>query len=137
MKSHRGKIVNMSSVKPTSDRRERKKQQTKKGLVDAAFELFMDKGYDNTTIDDIVAKADMAKVTFYYYFRSKEEIILEMKRLTANQTIGRAQSQLEENLSTAEILDTLLTDLTNWTEHNSRLLEVFAKQRFATKGGVL
>jgi AcrR family transcriptional regulator len=60
-------------------RRERKREQTKQGLLNAAIELFIAKGYDETTIDDIVAAADVAKVTFYYYFKSKEELILEIK----------------------------------------------------------
>jgi AcrR family transcriptional regulator len=137
MKSHRGTIVNMDTTKPSSGRRERKRELTKQGLVEAAFNLFQTRSYDDTTVDDIVAAADMAKVTFYYHFRSKEELILEMKRHTATETMGRAQAQLDENHSVAEILDTLMTDLTNWTEKNWRILEVFAAQRFGTaKGGV-
>lgn len=60
-------------------RRERK-EQTKQGLISSAIDLFIAKGYDETTIDDIVANADVAKVTFYYYFKSKEEIALEIKK---------------------------------------------------------
>lgn len=131
MKSHRGKIVNVSTTKSNLSRRERKREQTKLGLINAAFDLFVKNGYDQTTIDEIVAEADMAKVTFYYYFRSKEEIILEIKRHTAAETLGRARKQLEEKRSASEILDTLMTDLSAWTEKNWRILEVFAAQRFA------
>jgi AcrR family transcriptional regulator len=120
----------MIETKPAPGRRERKREQTKQVLVQAAFNLFIKKGYDETTIDDIVDAADMAKVTFYYYFHSKEEIILEMKRHTAAETLGRAKSQLEEDQPSAKVLDTFVCDLTAWTEENWRILEVFAAQRF-------
>lgn len=135
MKSYRGKIVNMSTQKITSGRRERKREQTKQGLLQAAFTLFLEKGYDETTIDDIVAAADMAKVTFYYYFRSKEEIIHEMKRATADETLARARVQLNDGRPAMEILDTLISDMCDWSEKNWRIIEVFAAQRFSPLKG--
>jgi AcrR family transcriptional regulator len=44
-------------------------------LVDAAEELFSDKGYEVTAVSDIVSKVGVAQGTFYYYFRSKDEIL--------------------------------------------------------------
>jgi AcrR family transcriptional regulator len=46
-------------------------------IVKAAVDLFRDKGYDNTNIDDIVAYAGIGKSTFYQYFKSKEELFYE------------------------------------------------------------
>lgn len=46
-------------------------------IVKAAVDLFRDKGYETTTIDDIVSCAGIAKGTFYQYFRSKEELFYE------------------------------------------------------------
>jgi AcrR family transcriptional regulator/predicted transcriptional regulator len=46
-------------------------------IVKAAVNLFRDKGYDNTNIDDIVAYAGIGKSTFYQYFKSKEELFYE------------------------------------------------------------
>ncbi len=44
-------------------------------LIDIAEALFMEKGYDFTTIEEIVRKAKIAKGTFYYYFKSKNDIL--------------------------------------------------------------
>lgn len=44
-------------------------------LVDTAESLFIDRGYDNTTVDDVVRTAGVAKGTFYYYFKSKEDVL--------------------------------------------------------------
>ncbi|NJE84869.1 TetR/AcrR family transcriptional regulator [Thermococcus sp. CX2] len=48
---------------------------TRERILKAAEELFAEKGYDKTTVDEIVEKAGVAKGTFYNYFKSKEELI--------------------------------------------------------------
>jgi AcrR family transcriptional regulator len=46
-------------------------------IIKAAVDLFRDKGYDTTSIDDIVARAGIGKGTFYQYFKGKEELFHE------------------------------------------------------------
>ena len=55
-------------------RYERKKAQTRERIYRAALKLFSERGLAATTVDQIVAVADVAKGTFFNYFRSKEEI---------------------------------------------------------------
>lgn len=55
-----------------------RKQERKQQLLLIALELFATKGYENTKISDIVAKAEVSQGTFYWYFESKESICLEM-----------------------------------------------------------
>ncbi|NEW04744.1 TetR/AcrR family transcriptional regulator [Paenibacillus sp. SYP-B3998] len=43
-------------------------------ILDAAMELFNTKGYEHTSVSDIVKKVGVSQGTFYYYFKSKEEI---------------------------------------------------------------
>jgi len=52
-------------------------QSTKYELLNSAIELFKNYGYDNVTVDDISAAAGVTKPTFYYYFKSKDEIIID------------------------------------------------------------
>ena len=55
-------------------RRERKKEETKERILEAAFALFRKQGVEATTIEDICEKADVAKGTFFNYFPHKEAV---------------------------------------------------------------
>ncbi|NGO74175.1 TetR family transcriptional regulator [Streptomyces sp. YC504] len=44
-------------------------------LADAAFALFDERGYEQTTVDDIAERAEVGRSTFFRYYRSKEEVI--------------------------------------------------------------
>ena len=56
--------------------RERKRRQTLQRIAAVGLELFLAKGYEATTLDDITAAADISRRTFFYYFKSKDDILL-------------------------------------------------------------
>jgi AcrR family transcriptional regulator len=65
-------------VEQALSRRERKKLETRQGLLEAALDLFRDKGYDETTVEEITERADVAKGTFFNYFPSKEALLSDL-----------------------------------------------------------
>lgn len=56
-------------------RRERKKEETKRRIFISALELFHEKGFEHTTVDEITERADVAKGTFFNYFPRKESVL--------------------------------------------------------------
>jgi AcrR family transcriptional regulator len=55
--------------------RARKRQETREKLTRAAMALFLERGFEATTLDDIVAAADISRRTFFHYFASKEDVV--------------------------------------------------------------
>lgn len=55
--------------------RERKKKKTRDLLIEAANRLFLEKGYDRTTVDEIVEAAAISQRTFFRYFPTKEAVV--------------------------------------------------------------
>ncbi|MCF0105566.1 MAG: TetR/AcrR family transcriptional regulator [Holdemanella sp.] len=52
-------------------------KNTRKDIVNTAMKLYKEKGYDNTTVNDICKHAHITKGTFYYHFPNKDEIAFE------------------------------------------------------------
>lgn len=51
------------------------KNLTEERIINTAYNLFIEKGYDNVTVNDICKACEITKTTFYYHLNSKEDII--------------------------------------------------------------
>jgi TetR/AcrR family transcriptional regulator, cholesterol catabolism regulator len=60
---------------PQLGRRERKKLEVLKRIREAALALFREKGYEETTVEEIAERADVAKGTFFNYFPRKDALL--------------------------------------------------------------
>ncbi|SBW22718.1 TetR family transcriptional regulator [Candidatus Protofrankia californiensis] len=56
--------------------RERKKQRTHDALSAAAISLFLERGFDNVSVAEVAAAAEVSKPTLFTYFPSKEDLVL-------------------------------------------------------------
>lgn len=84
-------------------RRERKKQRTRQALVEAAVRLFQEKGYEQTTVAEIAAAADVTARTFFLHFPTKEDVLLANAQVRAD--IGlRVLAQRRPGEDAAEVL---------------------------------
>ena len=55
--------------------RERKRRQTRERLTRVAMALFLERGFEATTLDDIASAADISRRSFFHYFASKEDVV--------------------------------------------------------------
>ncbi|MEV0617408.1 TetR/AcrR family transcriptional regulator [Nonomuraea sp. NPDC050404] len=60
----------------TEGLRERKKRQTRQRISDVAIGLFVERGFDNVTIAEVAAAAEVSVNTVYNYFQAKEDLVL-------------------------------------------------------------
>src|ERR1700676_2502868 len=67
----------MDSASPKKEgRRERKRLETLRRISETGLKLFIAHGYEGTTLEAIAAAAGISRRTFFYYFKSKEEVLL-------------------------------------------------------------
>ncbi len=60
--------------------RERKRQRTRQALISAAMRLFEEKGYEQTTVAEIAASAEVSTKTFFNHFASKDEVLFRISQ---------------------------------------------------------
>lgn len=91
-------------------RRERKRQAVHQNLLEAAAELFRERGIARTTVDDIAVAADVARQTLFNHFPYKEAFALELIADGIEEVANRAHALLEAGVPALDVL----THLAEW-----------------------
>ena len=64
----------------------RKRERSRDRIVDAAYEVLAEKGYDATTFKEIARRAEAAQGLIHYYFGSKDQLLLEVLKEASERT---------------------------------------------------
>ena len=96
-------------------------------LLDCAQRLFMEKGYERTTINDVIAATGLSKGAFYHHFRAKEDLLEAITRRFGEHAISHAAIvQDEGSLNALQRLNQLLAVSREWKiEHIPELRSTF------------
>lgn len=95
--------------------KETKGVRTKRQLYQCAMKLFRERGFDRVSVDEIVREAGMAKGTFYIYFNTKSDIILEMLR-QYDTYYDQIMAGLPDDLSIDEQMEEIVKGACRFTE---------------------
>jgi AcrR family transcriptional regulator len=99
-------------------------------ILDKAQELFFTKGYEQSSIQDIIDGVGIAKGTFYHYFSSKIQLLDELVERMLDQTVQMVQPIFDdENLDALEKFHLFFSTIENWKIDNKTffksILQVF------------
>jgi AcrR family transcriptional regulator len=91
------------------------KDQKRELVFESAYECFAEKGYHQTTMDDIVEKSQTSKGLVYNYFSSKEELYVEMNEIRIHQAFAALEERFLKIDSAAGKLKELFSIIKNST----------------------
>jgi AcrR family transcriptional regulator len=104
------KTPNARPAPPRPPARQRRKEARPQELLDAALELFVEKGFAATRSEEVAARAGVSKGTLYLYFQSKEELFKAVVRSNLSSLIAQGQDAVDAyDGSSADLLRFLIT----------------------------
>ena len=89
----------------------KKGEKRKKMLLMIAYEMFLTQGYENTSVDKIIEKAQIAKGTYYYYFQSKEQMLEEVIDMMIENETKMAEQIIRTDSSVPEKIVGILASM--------------------------
>lgn len=60
---------------PETGRREQKKEETRRRIAETGLKLFIENGFEETTLDEVAEAAGISRRTFFYYFKTKDDLL--------------------------------------------------------------
>lgn len=103
-------------------------KDTKERLIETAKELFSQKGYHETRVSDIVKKADVAQGTFYFYFKSKEDLFLNLIQKPHQELLEKLSKYTTPEGSLEEAIDNFTVDFLSEVYKNKEIAQIFFGQ---------
>ena len=107
------------------ERRGREEKARLAAILTAAKSVFAHKGYYETRMDDIAQQAELAKGTIYYYFKSKNEIIIHLMEREAAKVHEEIKFRVPRKASFLEILEIVTNFSVEYFETNQAFLRIF------------
>ncbi|HET8925185.1 MAG TPA: TetR/AcrR family transcriptional regulator [Candidatus Acidoferrum sp.] len=134
MKTRSKKRTQLSRTEPNPgfSRRQRHSAEIRERLFHAALNLFAQKGFAETTVEDITEVADVGKGTFFNYFPSKDHILLSFGEMQ----IGKLESAVEMARQTNEPMtafaQNLVTRMTQEPMRNPAIIRAILQAYLST-----
>lgn len=105
--------------------REQKKVQARQAILDAAAKVFKSHGFMNTSVSDIMRESNLGVGTFYNYFGSKEETLMELTKDLFTQVEESLSARRENKLTSLELLEICCMNTAKLIDENRFILPLF------------
>ena len=99
-----------------------KAEETRERILDAALKLFRERGFDETTMRDIAAAAGVATGAAYYYFRSKEELVMAFYVRTAEEARDLIPAEIAKSRDLRKRIQSIIDLKLQQFEQHRRLM---------------
>jgi AcrR family transcriptional regulator len=108
----------------TGERKKREREARIRTILEAAIELFSEKGYESTTMEEIAKRAELSKGLLYFYFDSKEEIFIKIVEEAYDRLLPRLRILKGEKLDPPSKLMKFIETELDFYMKNKRLHQI-------------
>lgn len=122
----------LTAATSASDRRQRRSADTRERLFRAALDLFAQKGFVETTVEDITEAADVGKGTFFNYFPSKDHILLAFGEMQLSKLEAAIEVARRTDEPMPEFLRALALRMTQEPVRNPAIIRIILQAYLST-----
>ena len=119
------------------ERRRREREARERAILEAAKEVFLEKGFEFATVEEIAQRAELGKGTLYSYFRNKEEIYLALLGEGVEELFEEIEGVLRMSLGTEEMIERLARVYFGYYRRNRAFFRIFVFGRRRSPFSVL
>lgn len=123
-------------IKAPANRRERNKRAVRERIIDAAVDLIVEKGFANTTMDEVAERADVARATVFNHFTKKQDLIHGWTDRRRRALLDRFATSADHAVGIDELLNRTF-DLIADINESERTVTVALVSAWAESGGLL
>ncbi|GAA2632178.1 TetR/AcrR family transcriptional regulator [Paractinoplanes durhamensis] len=111
-------------MKPTASLADRKRQVVVDELTEAALQTMAVKGFETTTVDEIVAVAGVSRRTFFRYFASKEDVLVQLLAYLGDLMQATVAAHPADEPASAALLEALAAAIEDCRDSRDKALRV-------------
>jgi AcrR family transcriptional regulator len=121
-------VIQTAATTTGPGRRERKKARTRQAIYEAAMALFVARGYDAVTVEEVCRSADVAKGTFFLHFPTKDALLSEYGREATDDLHARLATHRGGAVSTLRLA---LRTLAERAERHTEVVRLIVRETMA------
>jgi len=104
-------------------KQKKRRAQTRQKILDAAAELFLKNGFENTSIAQIIERADVVKGTLYQHFQTKMDLLVVLSRESGAEQVRKLIEEVNQGTPALEGLRRYYFGMAQWFEANPKIAE--------------